>query len=74
MDHKIFVTVQGGVAEVSEDTVPRGVVVEVLDFDNLEADPLEETSCWSADMCQYWQKNHVDWGRCGINCLCKSIR
>ena len=47
MNHKIFVTVQGGVAEVCEDTVPRGVVVEVLDFDNLEADPLEEISCWS---------------------------
>ena len=74
MDHKIFVTVQGGVADVCEDTVLRGVVVEVLDFDNLEADPLEEISCWSPDLRQYWQKNHVDWERCGINCPCKSVR
>ena len=33
MKHYIFVTVQGGVAEVCEDTLPPGVVVEVLDFD-----------------------------------------
>ena len=74
MDHKIFVTVQGGVADVCEDTVPRGVVVEVLDFDNLEADPLEEISCWSPELRQYWQKHYVDWGRCRINCPCKSVR
>jgi len=74
VDHKIFVTVQGGVAKVCEDTVPSSVVVEVLDFDNLEADPLEEISCWSPNLRQYWQKNHVDWERCGINCPCKSVR
>jgi hypothetical protein len=34
----ILITVQGGVAEVCEDTVPSGVVVEILDFDNLAAD------------------------------------
>jgi len=47
VEQKIFITVQGGVAEVCEDTVPIGVVVEVLDFDNLEGDPVEEMSCWS---------------------------
>ena len=74
MDHKIFVTVQGGVAEVCEDTVPRGVVVEVLDFDNLEADPAKEISSWSPDLRQYWLGNHKDWGRCGKNCPCKHVR
>jgi hypothetical protein len=32
---KIFVTVQEGVAEVCEDTVPGGIGVEILDFDHL---------------------------------------
>ena len=45
-----------------EDTVSRGVEVEALDFDNLEGDPLEEISCGSPDLRQYWQKNHVEWG------------
>lgn len=35
MKHHIFVTVQGGVAEVCEDTVPVGIVVEILDFRRL---------------------------------------
>lgn len=34
---KIFVTVSGGCAYVMEDTVPQGVAVEVIDFDNIEA-------------------------------------
>ncbi len=34
---KIFVTVSGGVAYVMEDTVPDGYVVEIIDFDNIEA-------------------------------------
>ena len=38
MKHHIFVTVQGGVAEVCEDTQPPGVVVEILDFDNMAGD------------------------------------
>jgi hypothetical protein len=38
MKHHIVVTVQGGVAEVCEDTVPPGHVVEILDFDNLAGD------------------------------------
>jgi len=35
--NKIFVTVSGGCAYVMEDTVPRGFVLEVIDFDNIEA-------------------------------------
>ena len=34
---KIFVTVHGGCAYVVEDTVPQGVAVEVIDFDNIGA-------------------------------------
>jgi len=34
---KIFVTVRGGCAYVIEDTVPRGVAVEIIDFDNIRA-------------------------------------
>jgi hypothetical protein len=34
---KIFVTVSGGCAYVMEDTVPEGLAVEVIDFDNIEA-------------------------------------
>ena len=74
MEQKIFITVQGGVAEVCEDTVPSGVVVEVLDFDNLEADPVEEMSCWSPELRQYWERNHKDWGRCEADCPCKRLR
>jgi len=32
----IFVTVSGGVAYVCEDTVPAGIRVEIIDFDNLD--------------------------------------
>src|SRR5712664_5015598 len=39
MKHKIFISVQGGVAEVCEETVPAGIVVEILDFDNFAANP-----------------------------------
>ena len=73
MEQKIFITVQGGVAEVCEDTVPADVVVEVLDFDNLEADPVKEMSSWSPDLRKYWQGNHRNWGHCGNNCPCKSV-
>jgi hypothetical protein len=34
---KIFVTVSGGCAYVMEDTVPKGLEVEIIDFDNIEA-------------------------------------
>jgi hypothetical protein len=34
---KIFITVSGGCAYVMEDTVPPGFLVEVVDFDNIEA-------------------------------------
>jgi hypothetical protein len=39
MEHKIFVSVQGGVAKACEETVPAGIVVEILDFDNFAANP-----------------------------------
>ena len=34
---KIFVTVSGGCACVIEDTLPLGLAVEVIDYDNIEA-------------------------------------
>ena len=74
MEQKIFITLQGGVAKVCEDTVPSGIVVEVLDFDNLEADPVEEMSCWSPELRQYWERNHKDWGRCEADCPCQRVR
>lgn len=44
MKHHIFVTVQGGVTEVCE------VVVEILDFDNMEGDEVGEMSRWSPEL------------------------
>lgn len=38
---RIFVTVSGGVAYVCEDTVPSGMAVEIVDFDNLRESPAE---------------------------------
>lgn len=70
MKHHIFVTVQGGVAEVCEDTLPPGVVVEILDFDNFEADQEHEISGWSRELREYWMKNHKSWGRCREGCPC----
>jgi hypothetical protein len=35
MKYHIFVTVEGGGAEVCEDTLPSGLVVEILDFDHI---------------------------------------
>jgi spore coat polysaccharide biosynthesis protein SpsF (cytidylyltransferase family) len=37
----IFITVSGGVAYVCEDTVPAGIQVEIIDFDNLNDCPDE---------------------------------
>lgn len=70
MKHHIFVTVQGGVAEVCEDTLPAGVVVEILDFDNMAGDEENEMSHWSPELREYWMKNHKHWGRCGKGCPC----
>jgi spore coat polysaccharide biosynthesis protein SpsF (cytidylyltransferase family) len=39
----IFITVSGGVAYVCEDTVPAGVRVEIIDFDNLKESADEYT-------------------------------
>jgi len=71
MEHKIFVSVQGGVAEVCEETVPPGIVVEILDFDNFAANPERELSLWSRGLREYWAKNHTQWGCCGNDCPCR---
>ena len=42
MSQVILITVHGGVAEVVEETVPKGFAAEIIDWDNLEADPQEE--------------------------------
>jgi hypothetical protein len=68
MEHKIFVSVQGSVAEVCEETVSAGIVVEILDFDNFAATPERELSLWSPEIREYWAKNHAQWGRCGKDC------
>lgn len=70
MKRHIFVTVQGGVAEVCEDTLPPGVIVEILDFDNLEGDEETEMSHWSPELREYWKTNHERWGRCNETCPC----
>ena len=59
MEHKVFVTVQGGVAEICEETVPPGIVVEILDFDNFAGDPEGELSRWSPELRGYWLANHA---------------
>lgn len=62
MKHHIFVTVQGGVAEVCEDTLLTGVTVEILDFDNFAANPERELSLWSPELREYWAENHAQMG------------
>lgn len=53
--NKIFVTVSGGCASVVEDTVPRGFVVEVVDFDNIGAGD----SFPSVEAREYYTKNNL---------------
>ncbi|MFZ0816483.1 MAG: hypothetical protein WAM78_13245 [Candidatus Sulfotelmatobacter sp.] len=53
--NKIFVTVSGGCAYVIEDTVPRGFVVEVIDFDNIG----EGDSFPSVEAREYCVKNNL---------------
>jgi len=74
MRHHIFVAVQGGVAEVCEETGPPGIVVEILDFDNFAADPERELSAWSPELRAYWLANHAQWGRCHKDCACRAMR
>ncbi len=74
MEHKIFVSVQGGVAEVSEETVPAGIVVEILDFDNFDANPERELFLWSPELLAYCAKNHAQWGRCHKDRACRATR
>jgi hypothetical protein len=64
MKHHILFTLQGGVAEVCEDTLPAGIIVEILDLDNMAADEQQEMSCWSSELREYWAKNHKSWGQC----------
>ncbi len=61
MERKILVSVQGGVTEVCEETVPAGIAVEILDFDNFDASPERELSLWSPELREYWAKNHAQW-------------
>ena len=74
MKRHIFVTVQGGVAEVCEETVPPGIVVEILDFDNFAEDSERELSVWSPELRAYWLTNHAKWGRCHKDCPCRVMR
>jgi hypothetical protein len=69
---KIFVTIQGGVGEVDEETVPEGVEVEILNFDVLASDPNAEIPWWSQELKEYWLENHKSWGRCEADCPCRS--
>ena len=66
MAHRIFLTVQAGCAEVCEDTLPRGVVVEILDFDGLAANPVDEMSAWLPELLETGEKIIRIWGAlCG---------
>jgi len=60
MEHKIFVSVQGGVAEVCEETVPAGIVVKILDFDNFAANPKRELSLWSPELREHAHSKSAD--------------
>jgi hypothetical protein len=70
----MFVTVQGGVAEVCEETVPAGIAVEIRDFDNFAANPERELSFWSQELREYWAKKNAQWGRCQNDCPCRVKR
>ena len=70
---KIFVTVQNGIAEVCEDTVPYGIDVEILDFGHLAKDPKLEITAWSSELRDYWRKHHKQWGRCESDCRCRNF-
>jgi len=74
MKHKIFISVQGGVAEACEETVPLGIVAEILDFDNFAANPERELSLWSPELREYWAKNHAQWGPGHKDCACLARR
>ena len=71
MAHRIFLTVQAGCSDVCEDALPSGIVVEILDFDGLAVNPIDEMSAWSPALLEYWRKNHKNWGRCEHNCPCR---
>ena len=68
MNHHIVVSIEGGVAQVCEEMVPHGIVVEILDFDNLEADQENVMAGWSPQLKECWMKNYKSWGRCSRAC------
>ncbi len=45
---KVFITVRGGCAYVMEDTLPPCYVVEVIDFDNIDAGDLSAQNAINA--------------------------
>lgn len=53
----ILVTVSGGVAEVVTETVPDGIAVEIIDFDNLKNDPNHELAKLSPVARRYAKAN-----------------
>jgi hypothetical protein len=59
-------------AEVCEDTVPEGLEVEILDFDNFEQDAASEMAGWPEELKRYWLVHHPAWGRCGLHCPCRN--
>ena len=54
----IFITVSGGVAYVCEDTVPAGIRVEIIDFDNLN-ESVDEYARLSAEAQAYVGKHFI---------------
>ena len=55
----VFITVSGGVAYVCEDTVPTGVRVEIIDFDNLNESA--EEYAWLSAEAQAYVRTHFLW-------------
>ena len=56
MRHLIVVTVLGGVAEVDQLTVPEGIDVEILDYDDLAADEAGTKAYWSKELMDYYER------------------
>lgn len=58
--HRVLVTAQGGVAEVSDETQPERIEVEIFDFDNF-AQAVEMSRKFS-ELRDYQLENHKTWG------------
>lgn len=64
-DAHILVRVDGGVATVVESTVPEGVVVEIVDFDNLRLTAKCNEDDWkylSPEAKAFAKKELLSWG------------